>query len=199
MFESILSLVIASAVLLGSPGPAPLALAATSATYGIRNSIPFFLGILAGLAVAIVGATAGMATLFAAFPTLKLAVQLVGACYILYVAQKIARAPVLSSANENDLETPRFRDGFILNLLNPKAYAAFMAIFSQFLLPLQTASLSFIFTGLTCFIVAFIVDSIWLGLGGLLRPIFEAEKSARILRIIFACLMVVAVIFALFY
>jgi len=46
MTESVLALIIATSVLLGSPGPAPLALAATSATFGIKNSLPFYFGIL---------------------------------------------------------------------------------------------------------------------------------------------------------
>ncbi len=43
MVESIVALITASALLLGSPGPAPLALAATGATYGIKGGIPFLL------------------------------------------------------------------------------------------------------------------------------------------------------------
>ena len=199
MLESIISLITATGLLLGSPGPAPLALAATGATYGIKNSIPFLLGILSGLAVAIIGATVGIAALFSAFPNVKLIVQIAGALYIVYVATKIARAPTLLSSDKNSGPTPIFIDGFILNLLNPKAYAAFLAIFSQFLLPLQTNLLSYFATGVICFMVAVFVDVAWLALGGILRPVFESPKSARILRVTFAVLMVVAVLFALTY
>lgn len=41
MLESIVSLIAATGLLLGSPGPAPLALAATGATFGIRRGAPF--------------------------------------------------------------------------------------------------------------------------------------------------------------
>jgi len=199
MFDSIISLIAATTLLLGSPGPAPLALAATGATYGIKNGIPFLLGILGGLAVAILGATVGIAALFSALPNIKLMVQIAGALYIVYVAQKIARAPVLSSSDKTSGSSPTFIDEFILNLLNPKAYAAFLAIFSQFLLPLQTNLLSYATTGIICFMVAVFVDIAWLVLGGALRPVFESPKSARILRVTFALLMVAAVVYALTY
>ncbi|MCP3673481.1 MAG: LysE family translocator [Gammaproteobacteria bacterium] len=197
MIESIISLITATSLLLGSPGPAPLALAATGATYGIKNGIPFLLGILSGLAIAIIGATVGIAALFSAFPNIKLIVQVAGVLYIVYVAQKIARAPALCSSGKTSGTSPAFIDGFILNLLNPKAYAAFLAIFSQFLLPLQTDLLSYVTTAIICFIVAVFVDVAWLVLGGVLRPFFESPKSARILRLTFAVLMVVAVVFSL--
>ncbi len=129
MIEALLTLLSTTALLLGSPGPAPLALAATGATFGYKKSIPFLLGILSGLAVAIFCASIGLATLFVTFPTMKLICQLAGAGYILFIAYKIATAP--TSIADAPINPPNFKDGFILNLLNPKAYAAFLAIFSQ--------------------------------------------------------------------
>lgn len=199
MDESMVSLIIATALLLGSPGPAPLALAATGATYGVKRGLPFLTGILFGLAAAILGATVGIAALFGAFPSLKLFVQILGALYIVYVAHKIATAPVLQSDGNVAKEPLKFVDGFILNLLNPKAYTAFLALFSQFLLPLDNELSSYLATGIVCFVVAVIVDVAWLMLGGALRPLFENPKPARIMRIFFAISMVSAVIWAFTY
>lgn len=195
MIESLFTLITATALLLGSPGPAPLALAATSASYGVRNSLPFLFGILAGLSFAIVGATIGLAALFSSFPSLRFACQVLGAMYIAYIAFKIATAPVVSD-NASKL-SPGFKDGFILNLLNPKAYAAFLAIFSQFLLPFDNSSIAYLMTGITCLLVAAVVDALWLLFGGALRPIFSRPTQARIVRIVFALLMIVAVLYAL--
>jgi threonine/homoserine/homoserine lactone efflux protein len=194
--ESLLALVTTTALLLGSPGPAPLALAATGATFGFKKGIPFLIGILTGLSVAIIAATAGLAALFLSFPSLQSVCQLVGAMYIGYIAFKIATAPIVTS--DDSTNVPRYRDGFILNLLNPKAYAAFLAIFSQFLLPFAEVQISYIATGLVCLLVATLVDVLWLALGGLLKPVFAAPKQARAIRIVFAILMVAAVVFALF-
>ncbi len=195
MIEALLSLITATALLLGSPGPAPLALAAIGATYGVRKGLSFLIGILAGLACAIVGAVVGLSALFIAFPTVKFACQLIGGAYIVYIAFKIASAPIVENAAPQN--PPTFNDGFILNLLNPKAYAAFLAIFSQFLLPITSEITAYVATGLVCWLVAMIVDVIWLGFGALLKPIFAHPQQARFIRIVFALLMVSAVVFAL--
>ncbi len=195
LLESYLSLIAATALLLGSPGPAPLALAATGATFGFKQGMPFLLGILLGLSVVIVGATLGLASLFSALPQLRLICQLLGAAYILYIAYKIVSAG--SITNKAAQVAPGFRDGFILNLLNPKAYAAFLAIFSQFLLPIADVASSYLLTGFICLLVATIVDLLWLSFGGLLKPLLAQPKQAKVIRIVFALLMIGAVMISL--
>lgn len=141
----------------------------------------------------IIGAAAGLAALFANFSGIRIAAQLLGALYILYIAIKIATAPVVNLDSGKLANAPKFRDGFILNLLNVKAYAVFLAIFSQFLLPFDQAGVSYISTGLVCVFVATVVDIIWLWLGSAISHLFSQPSQARILRIVFALLMLVAV------
>lgn len=198
MSEAILSLMITTLLLLGSPGPATLSLAATGAAVGFKGGYRFLAGILTGLTVAITTAAIGLASLFSSFNQLRIAAQIAGALYIVYLAFRIATSPVLVTNETTDGIAPRFRDGFILNLLNVKAYAAFLAIFSGFLLPLESLALSYLATGIVCLTVATFVDLIWLWFGGVIRPIFSEPRSARILRVVFAVLMVVSVLVVLF-
>ncbi|RLV60920.1 LysE family translocator [Parashewanella curva] len=194
MLESWITLVLTTAAFLGSPGPAPLALAAVGASSGFKRGLPFLAGILSGIAVAITIAAVGLAALFETFPKVRIVCQLIATGYILFVAYKIATAK--GGVGQRD-EAPDFKDGFLLNLFNPKVYAAFLALFSQFLLPVDNVVLSYVLTGLTGFVVACIVDVIWLGAGGLLKPVFATPKRARFIRIVFAVLLVVSVAAAL--
>lgn len=195
MIEATIALISTSFLLLGSPGPAPIALAATGATYGIRGGVSFLLGILSGLLIAILGAIVGLCALFSAFPNTRVTVQILGGLYICYIAAKIATAPVINSPDSASVHhAQKFVDGFILNLLNPKAYAAFLAIFSQFLLPIDHTILAFITTGSICFLVGAIVDVVWLSFGAIIAPLFRHPRQARILRVSFAILMIAAVV-----
>jgi threonine/homoserine/homoserine lactone efflux protein len=191
--DSIVALIVATAVLLGSPGPAPLALAACSASFGIKKSLPFLFGILLGLSCAILGAIFGVAVLLASYPGTKIVVQIIGAGYLLYVAYKIAMAPVIGEQDKRQ-DIPTLLDGFILNLLNPKAYAAFFAIFSQFQIESGSMEASLLLTAVISFSVAVIVDYIWLLIGGGLREIFKEPKSARIIRVTFGTIITLLVV-----
>ena len=193
MLEAIIALVVATTFLLGSPGPVPLALAAVGAVFGFRAGVPFLIGILVGLAVAISLGSAGLAVLFETVPSSRIVVQTIGALYICYIAFKIATAPILTANDAKNESIPRFRDGLILNLLNPKAYAAFLALFSQFLLPFSSSFMKTTATAVVAFVVAIIVDTIWLALGSAFRPVFESPKLARPVRVTFGVLMVIAV------
>ena len=196
MIEAILTLILATALLLGSPGPAPLALAATGASFGISRGLPFLCGVIAGLGAAAIGSVLGIALLFSTYPAIKLWVQIAGGLYIVYVAYKIATAPILTKEFDNSHQVPGFADGFILNLLNPKAYAAFLAVFAQFTLPLASPSWALLVTAIIALAVGAVVDVLWLYFGGVIGRLFKHERQARMLRITFAILMLLAVLWA---
>ena len=88
------------------------------------------------------------------------------------IAFKIATAPVLMNGEYSNEDMPGFRDGFVLNLLNPKAYAAFFVLFSQFLLPFETTPAQYFAASLVIFVVAIVVDCIWLVIGSAIRSFF---------------------------
>jgi threonine/homoserine/homoserine lactone efflux protein len=118
--------------------------------------------------------------------------QIIGVLYILYIALKIASAPVHSF--ETDTKTqPSFIDGLILNLSNPKAYAAIFALFTQFALPYQSNLKSLVTTGLVCLVVAIVIDTAWVLVGSALRRLFAHPVYARPLRLLFAFLILSAV------
>jgi threonine/homoserine/homoserine lactone efflux protein len=194
MPEAIAALVITTAALLGSPGPATLSLAAVGATSGISRGLPYYAGILAGLLFAMLGAIAGLATVLARWPQAGLIIQSIGAAYILYVAWKIATAPTVTEDASEDIRHPGFRDGFILNILNAKAYAVFFALFTQLLLPFDSANLAYAATAAVVFAVGIFVDIVWLLAGGFLQSIFRNPRSARLIRIVFGILIVASVI-----
>lgn len=187
------SLLLTTALLVGSPGPATLSLAVTGAAVGFRRGSQFLLGLMAGLSIVITAAGIGLASLFARFEQLQLVAQMVGAGYIVYLAFKIANSPVLQSGHAESENDPLFRDGFILNLLNVKAYAVFLAIYSGFVLPFENTGVGYASTGVICFGVALLANLTWLWFGSVIRPLFTRPREARILRVSFAVLMVVAV------
>ena len=86
---------------------------------------------MVGAMLVVVGVAAGVLTAVLVVP---LAARLLGVIlrgYLGYVAFKIATAPPLNDT-ASPPRAPGFMAGFILNFSNPKAYAAFAALFSGF-------------------------------------------------------------------
>lgn len=197
LVDTLSSLLVTATLLLASPGPAPLALAATGAVFGFRRGLPFLAGILCGLLTVIILAGTGVAVVLASMPTSRLVMQLVGAAYILFVAWRIASAPVATTESSSQNNVPKFLDGFVFNLLNVKAYATFVALFSQFHLPEYSGVGNAFALGTITFFVGIAVDVAWLSAGQFLRPVFESDRYARPVRIVFAVAMVVAVLWVI--
>ncbi len=193
MLEAYFSLVVVAFLLLGSPGPAPLAIAATGAVFGIQQGLRFLLGLVTGFVVVLCIQAFGLAALLYSYPGLAWGLQLFGLLYIMYIAYKIATAPITDQANQPDAP-PGFLDGVVLNASNPKAYAAVLAIHAQFLLPYPTTAWAYLMTGLVCFVVVLVVDLLWLLLGKVLRSLMHHPSAGRMIRWVFAALMLVAVI-----
>ncbi|MCF6439197.1 LysE family translocator [Pseudoalteromonas luteoviolacea] len=188
MLEAIISLAFTTFLLLGSPGPAPLALAAVGASSGVREGVPFLLGILSGLLVAIVASATGLGALLLSFPQLTQVLQVAALLYLLYVAYKIAtNKSALSSTGDKSVG---FMDGFILNLFNPKAYAACIAIFANVALPFESQVQASVVAASILFAVAIVADALWLYFGGVLHRVVKTSQQLRYLRLFFASLLV---------
>ena len=195
--EALIALSIAASVLLGSPGPATLSLAAVGATAGVAKGLPYLAGILVGLACAMAGAVVGVAAIFVQWPQAKLVVQILGAVYLAYIAYRIAFAPIINVDNDGESTAPRFREGVVLNILNPKLYAGFFVLFSQFLLPLPNAAAQYAATAVVMFVIGIVVDSIWLGIGSTIQALFAHPRYARSVRVLFGLSIIVATVWAL--
>jgi threonine/homoserine/homoserine lactone efflux protein len=124
----------ATVVLVGMPGPNNLYISLRSLTQGRRAGVVSALAIETGTLVYIVVAAMGLATLVKASPTLFTAITLAGALYLAYLGVKMLKAPVTEpTGGVPPAPLGRvFRDGVVVNLLNPKAALFFLAFLPQF-------------------------------------------------------------------
>jgi threonine/homoserine/homoserine lactone efflux protein len=108
-----------------TPGPNNLMLMASGANYGLRRTVPHMLGISLGHAfmVAMVGIV--LLQVFEAYPILNIALKVLSAAYMIWLAWKIANA-VPPKAKEFTGKPFTFLQAAAFQWVNPKAW--FMAI-----------------------------------------------------------------------
>jgi threonine/homoserine/homoserine lactone efflux protein len=134
-----LTLFIISGLLLNiMPGPDSLLIMTRSATQGARAGGAAALGIGTGTFVHIFAAALGLSAVLATSATAFMAVKLVGAGYILYMAYGLLK----SKKRGDDAALPAvpplpyrniFAQGFLTNVLNPKVALFFLAFVPQFI------------------------------------------------------------------
>ena len=125
----LLSLIVASLIVMGSPGPSTISVTAIGAAFGLRRSLGYLSGLIAGTLAVLVAVAAGVVSLLLAAPRLAPVLLAVSAFYILYLAYRIATAPPLSK-QDKAVAAPSFAGGVLLAIANPKAYVAIAAVFA---------------------------------------------------------------------
>jgi threonine/homoserine/homoserine lactone efflux protein len=148
----------AALVLLLIPGPAVLYIVARSAEQGRLAGFVSDLGIHSATLVHVLAAALGLSALLASSATAFSLVKYAGAAYLIYIGFKKIFGPIEPDEAGGALKRYRhaqlFRDGFIVNLLNPKTALFFFAFLPQFAevgrghLAMQIAFLGLLFTAL---------------------------------------------------
>jgi RhtB (resistance to homoserine/threonine) family protein len=126
-----------------SPGPDFVVVLKNSLSFGRRAGKATALGIAAALIFHVTYTILGFAIILHKFPGLFHFIQVLGALYLIWLGfNGLKSRPPQSGANTDETGdcTTRdksfregFQDGFLCNLLNPKAPLFFLSIFAQFL------------------------------------------------------------------
>ncbi|MEU9994587.1 LysE family translocator [Streptomyces sp. NPDC048370] len=110
-----------------------------SALASRRAGVACAVGVAGGLLVHTALAVAGLAAVLIAVPALYRALQIVGGAYVLYLGVQALRGALRASAGEPSADTAgeravgrAFRQGFLTNVLNPKAPVLFLSLLPQF-------------------------------------------------------------------
>jgi threonine/homoserine/homoserine lactone efflux protein len=171
----------AALLLLIVPGPAVLYVVTQSVSHGRRAGLASVAGITTGTLVHIAAATIGISALLAssalAFDVFKYA----GAAYLIVVGLRrlagLERPAERSVTAERDLGR-LYRQGIVVNLLNPKTALFFLAFLPQFVEPSRGAAWAQILVlGLFFALLGSLSDSSWALVAGTLGE--RLRRSVR--------------------
>jgi threonine/homoserine/homoserine lactone efflux protein len=134
--------VVASVVLLLTPGPAVLFIVARSVQQGRAAGLVSVLGIHLGTIVHIAAAAVGLSALLVQSALAFAIVKYLGAAYLIWIGIRTLMAkepdPVARVMAAEALRRV-FRDGFVVNLFNPKTAIFFLSFLPQFVDPARGA------------------------------------------------------------
>ncbi|WP_413739021.1 LysE family translocator [Sodalis sp. RH21] len=176
-----------------TPGGATTLATASGAHFGYRRSLPFMGGIAVGLASMAAGAAAGLGGAVLAFPSLQLAMKLVGTLYLLWLSWKMARSgpPHLHS---NIARPARFFGAVWLVWHNPKGWAMTLGAAASFAsLAAEPSRLAFIL-GCSFGLAAVFSLSLWCIAGLLLARLLQTDTQWHALNAILGMLLAISII-----
>jgi len=162
----------AALLLLVVPGPSVFYIVTQSVSHGRRAGIASVAGITTGTLVHIAAATVGLSALLASSAVAFDVVKYLGAAYLIVIG--VRRLAGLERAQEERARGTRdlgrlYRQGIVVNTLNPKTALFFLAFLPQFVDPsrgvawVQVLLLGLLFATLGC-----MSDGIWALVAGTL-------------------------------
>jgi threonine/homoserine/homoserine lactone efflux protein len=160
-----------------SPGPNVVMLTASGARFGFRPTVPHVLGVAVGVGITAGLTGLGLGALLLAAPALKLALQIVAAGWILWLAWKLFKATQTSRQEAGDRPFT-FLEAVLFQWVNPKVWAVALAA-SAFVAeqgPIGAgAALAITFSGVNLCVCLF-----WSSAGHLLGRLLSDERLWRI-------------------
>lgn len=182
------SLLVTSLAIMGSPGPATLSLAAAGSAFGLRRSLGYLTGIIAGTITVLIAVAAGIIAALMALPALRPIVIAISAAYVLWLAYHIATAPPLT-AQAACGNVPSFAAGMLLGLANPKGWLAIAAVFASTRIADSVRTDTAAKTAALSMMIILILTA-WLVGGVSLARLLRDPHLARIINIALAAAMV---------
>jgi threonine/homoserine/homoserine lactone efflux protein len=196
MDAPVLSFVVAALALAGSPGPNTLSVAATGAAFGRAAGFRYMLGIDVGMAIVIAMVGSGVTGFLLALPMAAPIITVMAALYFVYLAWRIATSPPLGDSAASGTE-PRWFEGVLLSLVNPKGYAAMAAMFSTFTLIQHSTLYDGLLKAALLLSVIVFVNVCWLFTGIALTRLMQDQRISRVLNIVFAIALILSVLLTL--
>jgi len=176
-----LTFVVATTVMILSPGPSVLLTIAHSISFGWQYALVTVAGATAGIAVQLLVAAIGLASLLntvaEAFEWLRWA----GAAYLVYLGIKqwaSASAPLEFDAPSAS-RTNLFVQGLVITIPNPKSLIFIAAFLPQFIDSTRPLGLQFAFIVPTFLIITFAVTSVWAFVAGKARGLLQSQRTYR--------------------
>ena len=184
MVEALLSFAVATCVLALSPGPDNMYVLTQSMVNGRRSALATTAGLISGCIVHTTLLAFGISAVITTNPSLFFGIKVLGVLYLLYLAYAVFKSDATLKFSEN---APKkgygqlFKQGVLMNLLNPKVMLFFLALFPQFLWePERETVLQFYILGSTFMLVSFVVFATIALLGGSVSTFLNKNKHAGI-------------------
>lgn len=166
--ENLLALATFALVTSISPGPSNVMLMTSGANFGFARTLPQVLGITAGFTSLLLGVGLGLGAVFEAWPASSLALKIMGAGYLLYLAWRIALSRSMAPDQAASARPLSFVESALFQWVNPKAWIVALAAVAVYM----DAAAPWASLGRMCAVFALVnlpAVSVWAGCGVALR------------------------------
>lgn len=181
-YEILIAFMGATALLAISPGPDNIYVLTQSISNGKKYGLATVAGLISGCLVHTTLLAFGVSAIVKQNPQLFFGIKLFGAVYLLYLAYQVFRSDANLKISGDQVPKKGlgqlFRQGFIMNVLNPKVTIFFLAFFPGFLFSTEMSTVvQFYVLGLLFMLVSAIIFSLIAILSGMISEYLTKQSK----------------------
>ncbi len=178
--NSLISFAVASVALLVIPGPAVIYIVNRSVANGRQIGLAAVVGLELGTFMHVLAATVGLSAILATSENAFNVVKYLGASYLVLIGLRtLTRKPeAISTSASSMTQSQAFRQGFIINTLNPKIALFFLSFLPQFIDPnISSNARQSLILGSVFVLCGFVIDGIYALTASSLREVLVKGKA----------------------
>ncbi len=178
--NSLISFAVASVALLVIPGPAVIYIVNRSVADGRQIGLAAVVGLELGTFMHVLAATVGLSAILATSENAFNVVKYLGASYLVLIGLRtLTRKPeAISTSASSMTQSQAFRQGFIINTLNPKIALFFLSFLPQFIDPnISSNARQSLILGSVFVLCGFVIDGIYALTASSLREVLVKGKA----------------------
>jgi len=181
-YEILFGFILATTALAISPGPDNIYVLMQSITNGRKYGIATVCGLISGCLVHTTLVAFGVSAIIKESETLFFIIKTLGALYLLYLAYKVFKSDAAVSLSNNAVPKKSmmqlFKQGVIMNVLNPKVSIFFLAFFPAYLFSKTISTVTqFYVLGLLFMATSFMVFALIAILAGFISDYLKQSKN----------------------
>ena len=176
-----------------TPGPNNMMLLASGVNFGVKRTLPHWLGVSLGHFVMLLLVGAGLESLLKAYPFVYDIMKVLGFTYLVYLAWGVARSGAPKRHGEEATQPISFLGAAAFQWVNPKAWIMAIGYFSNYM----PTDASMTFVVLTCMMfsaINFPSVGLWVALGAKLEHYLQQDKLRRIFNGTMAVLLIASMV-----
>ncbi|SFV87618.1 Transporter, LysE family [hydrothermal vent metagenome] len=178
-----------------SPGPANIVFAMSGMKQGVKKSIPLIIGVDLVFMIYSLIIGFGLGEVLKHYPNFIFILQLLGAFYIGYLAYKFIK-PVKRVQEKQD-KYYTFKDGVILQMLNPKGWTMLFLMFSVLLDGSFDKNVQIIYLVIMLAMLNISTHFIWVAAGSGIAKLIQSPMIERGINYFFAVSLLLVAIWLL--
>jgi threonine/homoserine/homoserine lactone efflux protein len=193
-----LGLIITSLPFLASmgftPGPNNILVASSGVNFGFRATIPHILGVTVGYPLMLLLVGVGLARIFTDVPQVHTVLKYVCIVYLLYLAWRIAFAPVANAETRRTAKPMTFMQAAAFQWVNGKGWVVALSAVTTYTVVNATLTMQVVALAALALLVTLGSVTTWTLFGAFLRRYLHTERRRRIFNYSMAGLLVASIL-----